>query len=168
MGQNRNIGFDQHKLNAAFKTGDRKKICTAISTLIHETGNVKAFALKAGVERGMLYRSFQHNPRFNLVLKVLSPADFQLQAIDHPKIFLSRSARSRQLCDALETREIAVIVDALGKILRDQDNVTSFAQCTNYRRASLYRAFTPPHIPSLGIVLSFLNALDLRLVVTNR
>ncbi len=44
------------KLNAAFKTGDRKVICAAIFAEIVGIGNVSAFALKAGVDRTMLYR----------------------------------------------------------------------------------------------------------------
>jgi DNA-binding phage protein len=70
------------KLNAAFETGGRDVICAAISALIFATGNVSAFALKAGLHRTMLYRAFKRNLRFDIVLKVMRAADFKLIAID--------------------------------------------------------------------------------------
>jgi DNA-binding phage protein len=136
------------KLNAAFKTGDRQVICAAIFAEIHGTGNVSAFALKAGVDRTMLYRTFKHNPQFDTVVKVMRAADFKLAVSGHPGLGV-----------AFETEEVALIVKALGDALS--------AHRVD-RLGPLYRIIRPPKVPRLQAVLSTLNALRLRLAVIPR
>jgi DNA-binding phage protein len=135
------------KLNAAFKTGDREKICAAIFAVIHDTGNVSAFALKAGMNRSMLYRAFRRNLRFDIVLRVMWAADFKLVVIGHSG-----------LRDAFETEDVTLIVKVLSDALRAQKSVG--------RLDRLYRIIKPPHVPRLDAVLTTLNALDLRLAVS--
>jgi DNA-binding phage protein len=160
------MGKIQNTLNAAFKTGDLATICLAIDAMIFATDNVSAFALKAGVGRAMLYRAFKnHNPRLNLVLRVLSAADFKLVVIDHPKFGTKPSLISKRLSGAFETAEITLITKALSENLRAQKNVVTFSEKANLNRVSLYRSFTAPRVPTLATVLSFLNALRLRLAV---
>jgi probable addiction module antidote protein len=141
MGQTR-------KLNAAFKTGDRKVICAAIFAEIHGTGNVSAFALKAGVDRAMLYRAFKHNPQFDTVLKVMRAADVKLAVSNHPGLRV-----------AFETEEVALIVKSLCDALS--------AQRVD-RLGPLYRIIRPPQVPRLDAVLTTLKALRLRLTVIPR
>jgi probable addiction module antidote protein len=136
------------KLNAAFRTGDREVICAAIFAEIHGTGNVSAFALKAGMDRTMLYRAFKHNPQFDTVLKVMRAADFKLVVSGHPGLGV-----------AFETEEVALIVKALGDALS--------AQRVD-RLGPLYRIIRPPKVPRLQAVLSTLNALRLRLAAIPR
>ena len=158
----------QNLLNAAFKTGDRATICSAINAMILATGNVSAFALKAGVDRSMLYRAFTHNPGLDLVLKVLGAADFKMIVVDHPKIRGKPSVLSERLTRAFETEEITLITNAFNQTLRAQGNVLAFTKKANLARPSLYRSFTTPRVPSLGTVLRFLNVLGLRLAVKAR
>jgi probable addiction module antidote protein len=136
------------KLNAAFKTGDRKVICAAIFAEILGTGNVSAFALKAGVDRTMLYRAFKHNPQFDTVLKVMRAADVKLAISGHPGLRV-----------AFETEEVALIVKALCDALS--------AQRVD-RLGPLYRIIRPPQVPRLDAVLTTLKALRLRLTVIPR
>jgi DNA-binding phage protein len=133
------------KLNAAFKTGNRKVICGAIFATIHGTGNVSAFALKAGMDRTMLYRAFKHNQQFDTVLKVMRAADVKLAAKGHPGLRV-----------AFETEEVALIVRALCDALS--------AQGVD-RLSPLYRIIRPPKVPRLDAVLTTLNALGVRLSV---
>jgi DNA-binding phage protein len=136
------------KLNAAFKTGDREVICATIFAEIHGTGNVSKFALKAGVDRTMLYGAFKRNLRFDIVIKVMRAADFKLIVSGHPA-----------LRGAFETEEVTLIVkalcDALSAIHVD-------------RLGPLYRIIRPPHVPRLDAVLTTLNALGLRLAIIPR
>jgi DNA-binding phage protein len=155
----------QNSLNAAFKTGDRATICSAIYAMILATDNVSAFALKAGVDRTMLYRAFKHNPRLDLVLKVLSAANFKLVVVDHPKLRTKPSLISEHLSSAFDSEEITLITNALSKTLRAQDNVVMFAKKANMDRRGMYYAFTAPRVPRFSTVLGFLNALGLRLAV---
>jgi DNA-binding phage protein len=155
----------QNSLNAAFKTGDRATICSAINAMILETDNVSAFALKAGADRSMLYRTFKNNPRFDLVLRVLSAADFRLVVVDQPKIGTKPSLISKRLNGAFDTEEITQIVSAFSETLRAQRNVAMFAEKSNMNRVGLYKSFSAPRVPRLTTVLSFLNALGLRLAV---
>jgi probable addiction module antidote protein len=157
----------QNSLNAACKTGDRAKICSAIYAMILATDNISAFARKAGADRSMLYRSFKRNPGLDLVLKVLSAADFKVVVVDHPKRRTKPSLVSEHLSSAFDSEEITLITKAFSKTLRAQDNVASFAKKTNLPRETLYRSFTAPHVPKLDTVLSFLNALGLRLAVSS-
>jgi DNA-binding phage protein len=152
----------QNSLNAAFKTGDRATICSAICAIILATDNVSAFALKAGVDRTTLYRAFKRNPGLDLVLKVLSAADFKL-AVDHVKLRTKPSSISEHFSSAFDTGEITAITKAFSETLHAQENVVMFAEKANLHRVTLYRAFTAPRVPRLGTVLSFLNALGLRL-----
>jgi probable addiction module antidote protein len=133
------------KLNAAFKTGDRKVICAAIFAEILGTGNVSAFALKAGVDRTMLYRAFKHNPQFDTVLNVMRAANVKLAISGHPGLRV-----------AFETEEVALIVKALCDALS--------AQRVD-RLSPLYRIIRPPQVPRLHAVLTTLKALRLRLTV---
>jgi probable addiction module antidote protein len=155
----------QKSLNAACKTGDRAKICSAINAMIL-AHNVRAFALKAGVDRTMLYSAFKRNPGLDLVLKVLSAADFKVVVVDHPKRRTKPSLVSEDLSSAFDSEEITLITKAFSKTLRAQDNVARFAKEANLPRETLYRSFTAPHVPKLGTVLSVLNALALRLAVS--
>jgi DNA-binding phage protein len=155
----------RQNLNAAFKTGDQAKICAAILAVIVETGNVKAFALKAGVDRTNVYRLPNYNPNFDFVLKVLNAADFELRVVDHPRIRSKQSKICRQLARAFGSGDIKQIRNAFSKTLRAQKNVSLFAEQVSVDRAALYRAFTAPRIPSLRTALGFLHALDLRLAV---
>jgi probable addiction module antidote protein len=157
----------QKSLNAAFKTGDRATICSAIYAMILATDNVGAFALKAGVDRTMLYSAFKRNPGLHLVLKVLSAADFKVLVVDHPKRRTKPSLVSQHLSSAFDSEEITLITKAFSKTLRAQDNVARFAKKANLPRETLYRSFTAPHVPKLGTVLSVLNALALRLAVSS-
>jgi DNA-binding phage protein len=136
------------KLNAAFKTGDRKVICAAIFAEIHGTGNVSAFALKAGMSRPVLYRAFRRNLGFQIVLKVMRGAGYKLAVSGH-----------RELHTAFETENIALIVKALDDALRSLHLE---------RRSPLYRIIRPPIVPRLDAVLSTLNALGLYLAVSPR
>jgi probable addiction module antidote protein len=158
----------QKLLNAAFKTGDRKRVCTVISAMALGMNNVSAFALKAGVDRTMLYRGLELDPRFNFVLNVLSAADYKLFVVDHPKLRKKPSLVSEHLNGALDTEDITLITKAFSETLRAQENVVMFAKKTNVSRVALYKAFTAPRVPRLGTVLSFLNALRLRLAVKQR
>ena len=133
--------------------------------MILATGNVSAFALKAGVDRTMLYRAFTNNPGLDLVLKVITAADFKMIVVDHPKVRGRRSGFSERLSRAFETEEITLITNAFSQTLRAQGNVLAFTKKANLSRASLYRSFTAPRVPSLGTVLSFLNVLGLRLAL---
>jgi probable addiction module antidote protein len=137
------------KLNAAFKAGDRKVICAAIFAEIHGTGNVSAFALKAGMSRPALYRAFQrNNVRFDTVLKVVRAADYKLAVSGH-----------RGLHVAFKAEEIRRIVTALDDALRS----------LHLERVSpLYRIIRPPYVPRFDAVLSTLNALGLHLEVIPR
>jgi probable addiction module antidote protein len=161
------MGATQNSLNAAFKTGDRATICSAIGAMILATDNVSALALKAGVDRTMLYSAFKRNPQLDLVLKVLSAANFKLVVVDHPKLRTKPSLISEHLCSAFDSEEIPLITKALSKTLRAQDNVVMFAKKANMDRRVLYYAFTAPRVPRLGTVLGFLNALGLRLAVNS-
>jgi DNA-binding phage protein len=136
------------KLNAAFKTGDREVICAAIFAEIHGTGNVSRFALKAGMDRPMLYRAFKRNLRFDIVIRVMRAADLKLIVSGHPG-----------LRGAFETEEVTLIVEALSDALSAQHLA---------RLDPLYRIIRPPHVPRLGAVLTTLNALGLRLAVITR
>jgi DNA-binding phage protein len=155
----------QNSLNAAFKTGDPAKICSAIYAMILATDNVAAFALKAGVDRTMLYRAFKRNPRLDLVLKVLSAADFKVVVVDHPKRRTKPSLVSEHLRSAFESEEITLVTKAFRTTLSDQENVVMFAKKANLNRVVLYQSFTAPRVPRLTTVLSFLKALGLRLAV---
>jgi DNA-binding phage protein len=160
------MGKLQNTLNAAFKTGDRATICSAINALILATGNVSAFALKAGADRSMLYRAFKRNPRLDLVLRVLSAADFRFVVVDHPRIGTKPSLISKRLNRAFDTEEITQIVSAFSQTLREQ-NVSLLAEKANMNRVGLYKCFSIPRVPRLGTVLSFLNALGLRPAVNS-
>jgi probable addiction module antidote protein len=155
----------QNSLNAACKTGDRETICSAINAMILGH-NVRALALKAGIDRTMLYRAFKRNPGLDLVLKVLSAADFKLVVVDHPKRHTKPSLVSEHLRSAFDSEEITLITKAFSKTLRAQGNVVMFAKKANLPRVTLYRSFTAPRVPRLGTVLSVLNALGLRLAVS--
>jgi DNA-binding phage protein len=157
--------IETQKLNAAFKAGDREKICAAIRATILAAVNVSALAREAGVDRTMLYRTFKHNPGFGLVLKVLSAADFKLVVVDHPKLCTKPSVIAERLTCSFATEEITLIVKAFGETLRAQDNVFMFAKKANLNRVVLYKAFSADRVPKLGTVLGFLNALKLRLAV---
>jgi DNA-binding phage protein len=136
------------KLNAAFKTGDREVICAAIFAEIQGTGNISAFALKAGMDRTMLYRAFKHNPQLDTVVKVMRVADFKLVVSGHAGLRV-----------AFETEEVALIVEALCDALG--------AQRVD-RHGPLYRIIRPPQVPRLDAVLITLNALGSRLTVIPR
>jgi DNA-binding phage protein len=153
------------KLNAAFLTGDREKLCVAISAVIMGTGNVSAFALKAGVDRTMLYRAFKHNPGFDIVLKFMRAADLKLIAFDRPEFFLEPSLLSRKISAALDTDDIRLIVKAFREVLHAQENIFRLAEKIDMSRAALYRTFAYPRVPRLGTLLNFLNALNMRLAV---
>jgi DNA-binding phage protein len=146
----------QNSLNATFKTGDRDAICDAIFAVIHGTGNVSAFALKAGVDRTMLYRAFKRNLRFDIILRVMRAADLKLVVVDHPGLRSKPSLTSEHLNGAFGTDEIMQIVKSFDVALR--------AQQENVALAPLYR-IRLPHVPRLDAVLSFLKALGLRLAV---
>jgi probable addiction module antidote protein len=157
----------QKQLNVAFKTGDRETICTAVSAMLLGVKNVTAFARKAGVDRTVLYRAFNYDPGLDLVLKVLSGLDFTIVVVDFPKIRTKPSLACELLNSAFDTDEIAKIIKALGETLRSQ-NVTQLAKKANLDRRSLYKSFTSFRIPRIGTVLSFLNAVGLRLAVKPR
>jgi DNA-binding phage protein len=159
MGQTQN-------LNAAFETGDQAKILAAILAVIMDTGNVKAFALKAGMDRTNFYRLPNYNPKFDFVLKTLDAAGFELRVVDHPKIRSKQSMICKQLARAFDSGDIEQIVNAFSEILHALKNVSLFAQKVNLHRGTLYKAFTAPRIPSVRTALSVLNALDLRLAVS--
>jgi DNA-binding phage protein len=127
--------------------------------MILATDNVSAFALKAGVDRTMLYSAFLSVIQgLDLVLKVLSAADFKLVVVDHPKRRTKPSLISEHLSSAFDSEEIPLITKAFSKTLRAQNNVSRFAKKANLPREALYRSFTAPHVPRLDTVLSFLNA----------
>jgi DNA-binding phage protein len=155
----------QKSLNVALKTGDRAKICSAIDAMLLATNNVSAFARKAGVDRSMLYRAFRRNPRFDLVLRVLSAADFKLVVVDQSKNRIKPSLIAERLSGAFHTEEITQIVNAFSDTLRAQRNVAAFAEKADMNRVSLYKSFSGPRVPRLGTFLSFLNALGVRLAV---
>jgi DNA-binding phage protein len=153
------------KLNAAFQSGDREKLCVAIFAVIMGTGNVSAFALKAGVDRAMLYTAFKHNPGFDIVLKVMRAADLKLIAVDRPESFSKRSLLSRKLSAALDTDDIRLIIKAFSEALHAQKNIFRLAKTIDMSRTALYRTFAYPRVPRLGTLLNFLTALNLRLAV---
>jgi DNA-binding phage protein len=137
------------RLNAAFATCDREAVCEALLALILDADNVSAFALKAGVDRSMLYSTLRRNLRFDIVLKVLRAAALKV-------VVVNQSGPSpRQLYDAFETEEVSLIVSALSDALKG-------------RRFTQYRIIRPPHVPRLGSVLSIFEALDLRMEVRKR
>jgi probable addiction module antidote protein len=72
---------------------------------------------------------------------------------------------AQYLTRAFDTSQIAAIVAAFSDVLRAQENVAELAEKTARERSSLYRAFTPPRVPRLSTVVSFLDALGLRLAV---
>jgi DNA-binding phage protein len=146
----------QNSLNAAFKTGDLATICSAIEAMIFATGNVSAFALKAGVDRSMLYSVFKRNVRFDIILRVMRAADLKLVVVDYPGFRSKPSLTSEHLNGAFGTDEITQIVKAFDVALR--------AQQENVALAPPYR-IRHPHVPRLNAVLSFMKALSLRLAI---
>jgi DNA-binding phage protein len=156
------------ELNAAFQSGDRDKLCAAIFAVIMGTGNVSAFALRARVDRTMLYTAFKHNPGFDIILKVMRAADFKLIAVDHPESFSKRSLLSQKLSAALDTDDIRLIIKAFSEALHAQENIFRLAEKIHMSRAALYRTFACPRVPRLGTLLNFLNALNLRLAVKGK
>jgi probable addiction module antidote protein len=182
-----NIRSLKISLNAALRTADVRAICAAISEAIRKSSNVSRLADDAGVDRTRLYRSFrsgQIGPGLDLTIKILNALGirFVVEFVRQPKTSPRRFGPSRKsdvhpelgsnsrmvaqyLTRAFDTSEIAAIVAAFSDVLRAQENVMELAERTVRSRSSLYRAFTPPRVPSLSTVVSFLNALGLRLVV---
>ena len=108
------------------------------------------------------------NGRLNLLLKVMSAANLKLVVIDHPKAHEKPSLISKRLSRAFKSEEVISIINLLSEILRAQDNVVTFAKKANLPRGTLYRSFTAPNVPTFRIILSYLNALDLRFQITDR
>jgi probable addiction module antidote protein len=174
-------------LNAALRTADAARISAAIDTAIHAQKNITEFALKAGLGRVTLYRVFRskrRGPTLDIVIRVLRVLGFQfvVEFVRQPKISPRRSGPLRKsnvhlelgsnskraseyLTRAFKTNKIVPIVAAFSGVLRAQENVVELADRTIRSRTSLYHAFTAPRIPTLGTVLSFLEALGLRLAV---
>jgi probable addiction module antidote protein len=174
-------------LNTALRTADVHAICAAIDAAIHKSPNVSSLAEEAGLDRANLYRTFrigQRGPRLDLTIKILSALGFRLvvEFVRQPKISPSQFGRSgksdahlelrsnsrlvaQYLTRAFDTSQTAEIVAAFSDVLRAQENVAGLAEKTVVTRPSLYRAFTPPRVPRLSTVVSFLNALGLRLAV---
>jgi probable addiction module antidote protein len=182
-----NVRSLEISLNAALRTADVHTICAAIDTAVHRSPNVSRLAGDAGLDRSWLYRAFRFKeigPRLDHAIKILSALGFRLVVKfgRQPKSRPNAMARSRgpdvhielrsnskliaaYLTRAFETSEIAAIVAAFSDVLRAQENVMEFAEKTIRARQSLYRAFTPPCVPRLSTVVSFLDALGLRLAV---
>jgi probable addiction module antidote protein len=174
-------------LNAALRTADVLVIFAAFDAAIHAQKDISDFARKAGVDRSWLYRAFRSGsagPALDIAINVSRILGFQfvVKFERQPKSTPNPMARSRgpdvdielrsnskliaaYLTRAFETSEIAAIVAAFSDVLRAQENVVEFAKKTVRARSSLYRAFTPPTIPRLSTVVSFLDALGLRLAV---
>jgi probable addiction module antidote protein len=174
-------------LNAALRTADIRTICAAIDTALRKSSNVSRLANDAGVDRTALYRSFrsgQKGPRLDFAIDILGAMGvrFVVEFMRQPKSRPNPMARSRgpnihiefrsnsrliaaYLTRAFETSEIISIVKAFSDVLRAQENVVELADKTVRARQSLYRAFTPPRIPKLSTVVSFLDALGLRFAV---
>jgi probable addiction module antidote protein len=174
-------------LNAALRTADILPICAVIYTALRKSSDVSSLAKDAGVGRTALYRSFRSKrkgPGLDLTIKILSALGirFVVEFVRQPKINSRRSGPPRKsdvhlelgsnsrmaaqyLTRAFDTFEIAAIVAAFSDVLRAQGNVVELAGKTVRDRSSLYRAFTPPRIPKLSTVVSFLDALGLRLAV---
>jgi DNA-binding phage protein len=156
------------KLNAAFRTGDRRVICDAISAMIHGDGYFNAFAIKAGVERATLYSALKHNLRFDIFLKVIWAADFKLVVTEHAGLRLRPTLTFAHFSRAFKTEDVTLIVEAFNEMVRTQEKVAVFARKVNMDRRRIYRTFAYPHVPRLDTVLSFLRALDLGLAVEPR
>ena len=174
-------------LNAALRTADVRTICAAIGTAVRKSSNVSRLADNAGINRTALYHSFrsgQIGPKLDRAINILGAigVQFVVEFVRQPKIsprrfgpspksdvHLELGSNSRivaqYLTRAFETSEIVAIVAAFSDVLRAQENVMEFAEKTVRTRPSLYRAFTPTRVPSLSTVVSFLNALGLRLAV---
>jgi DNA-binding phage protein len=133
-------------LNDAFRTANREKVCAALFAMILDTGNVQAFALKAGLDRTMLYRTPQRNLQFDVVLKILRAAELQLIVIGN-----------RALSSAFQTKNTTNIGRALKVALRSNKNIR--------RGHPLYNIIRPPHIPRLEAVMRSLNHLGFRMAV---
>jgi probable addiction module antidote protein len=177
-------------LDAALRTADVRTICVAIGTAVRKSLNVSRLADDVGVNRTTLYRSVRSErggPGLDLTIKILSALGIRLavEFVRQPKISPSQFGRSgksdahrelrsnsrmvaQYLTRAFDTSQIAAIVAAFSDVLRAQENVAELAEKTARDRSSLYRAFTPPRVPRLSTVLSFLNALGLRLAVKPR
>jgi DNA-binding phage protein len=123
------MGKTQNTLNAAFKTGERDVICDAFFAMIDGT-NVSAFALKAGVDRTMLYSVFKRNPRFDIILRVMRGADFRLNVVDHPRLRSKPSFISEQINSAFDTGQITQIVKAFDVALPAQKEAVALAPPT--------------------------------------
>jgi probable addiction module antidote protein len=174
-------------LNAALRTADTRTICAAIGTAVRKSANVSRLADDVGVNRTTLYRSVRSErggPGLDLTIKILSALGIRLVVafVRQPKISPRQFGRSRKsdfhlelgsnsrmvaqyLTRAFDASEIAAIVAAFSDVLRAQGNVMELANKTVRTRSSLYRTFTPPRVPRLSTVVSFLNALGLRLAV---
>jgi probable addiction module antidote protein len=174
-------------LNAALRTADIRPICAVIDTALRKSSNVSRLAKDAGVDRSALYHSFrsrQTGPGLDLTIRILRALGirFVVEFVRQPKIIPRRFGPTRKsdanlelgsnskmaaqyLTRAFDTFEIAAIVAAFSDVLRAQENIMELADKTVRARQSLYRAFTPPTIPKLSTVVSFLNALGLRLAV---
>lgn len=153
-------------LNAALNTGDRDIICEAISRMILGKVGVSALALEVGVDRTTFYRLSKTNLTFDLFLKILKALNLRTVAIDQPKIGSTKSLVCEKLNVAFGSDEIQQILSTLSEIIRAQKNVGVFAKKANLSRSRLYHSFNNPHTPRIGTVLDVLNALDLRLAVT--
>ena len=182
-----NIRSLEISLNAALRTADTRTICAAIGTAVRTSSTVSRLADDVGVNRTTLYRSFRSErggPGLDLTIKILSALGirFAVEFVRQPKISprrfgplrksdvhleLGSNSRmvARYLTRAFDTSEITAIVAAFSDVLRAQENVVELAEKTAILRSSLYRAFTPPGVPRLSTVVSFLNALGLRLAV---
>jgi probable addiction module antidote protein len=178
----------EFSLNAALKTADAHRICSAIDAAIHTKNNLSQLAQKAGLDRVSLYRAFltTKGPTLDFVVRALDALDFQfvvqverelpetpanrhplLKSVFRPEL-RSNSNAAEYLTRAFETCEIKLIVEAFSDTLRAQENVTQLAKRTSRGRTSLYRAFTAPHVPRFSTILVFLDALGLRLAIRPR
>ena len=182
-----NVRSLEISLNAALRTADTRTICAAIGTAVRKSSNVSRLADDVGVNRTTLYRSFRSErggPGLDLTIKILSALGirFAVEFVRQPKISprrfgplrksdvhleLGSNSRmvARYLTRAFDTSQIAAIVTAFSDVLRAQENVVELADKTVRTRSSLYRAFMPPRVPRLSTVVSFLDALGLRLAV---
>lgn len=156
-------------LRAAFATGDFRSIRSAVDEEVRRAGIMKV-AESAKIDRTTIYRAFrcENGPTLDTMTKVLHVLGCRLLVELKPdasskgsRLEERRTAHSLTL--AFGSGDLDLVVGALAEALRAQENVSELARRAVLSRENLYRSFAFPRIPRFRTVLSFLDALGLRL-----
>lgn len=171
----------EKSINAALAANDLRALCRAIDRGILEFSSIIEFAHAARVDRVTLYRAFrlEKGSALDTMIRVLRVLGLQLAVevrgeensstrtrdnLGRPKNSSAR-VNARRFTVAFERGEMLLLLDVFTESLRAQENVSDFANKTIRSREALYRVFTGPGTPRFSTIMSFLNALGLRLVV---